>query len=157
MKYNWSAEGKAKALANLSKARGWNKGIPMTEEQRNKTSLAVRKAASEGRCKYRSSALEEWVDEVLQKNFPGEWAHVGVGNKVTIEGYIPDFININGKKVVIEAFGVYWHKPEEALARTETFAKYGYRTLVIWEKQAQGKERLPSEEEIVNQVRAFKE
>jgi very-short-patch-repair endonuclease len=45
--------------------------------------------------------------------------------------------------LIIEAFGSYWHGEkrtgmtnEEAVAeRTEHFAKYGYKTLVIWENE----------------------
>jgi G:T-mismatch repair DNA endonuclease (very short patch repair protein) len=153
LKYNWTSGGKTNSLAALQKGRGWNRGIRKTPEQNTKTSLAVRKAATEGRCKYRTSTLEKRILEVLERHFPGEWAHVGDG-KVTIEGYAPDFINTNGKKIVIEAFGLYWHKPEDAKRRTDLFAKYGYRTLIIWEASSAAK-RLPPEEEIVRQVKEF--
>ena len=57
---------------------------------------------------------------------------VGDGQAV-LGGKIPDFINYNGDKQIIELFGDYWHKPEEEARRREAFAKFGYETLIIWE------------------------
>ena len=54
---------------------------------------------------------------------------------IIIEGKMPDFININGQKKIIELFGNYWHKKEDEMIRMEYFNKYGYDTLIIWEDE----------------------
>ena len=52
----------------------------------------------------------------------------------------PDFVDIKNKKI-IEVFGDYWHTKkarcyeETEKGRIEYFAKFGYNTLVIWEKE----------------------
>lgn len=52
-----------------------------------------------------------------------------------IDGKCPDFLNINGKKQLIELFGTYWHKPEDEEIRRVHFARYGYETIVIWDHE----------------------
>jgi len=62
----------------------------------------------------------------------------------------PDFININGQKKIIELFGKYWHGPEltgqsnmvHEQERKDIFAKYGYRTLVVWELELKNESSL---------------
>ena len=74
----------------------------------------------------------------LDKHFPGEWRYVGDG-RVRLGRHNPDFININGKKQVIEVFGVYWHDPDmfpNRLSEEELIAyykDYGFDCLVFWE------------------------
>jgi len=60
----------------------------------------------------------------------------------------PDFININGKKVVIEVLGDYWHTPEEFEKRKRRFAEYGFKCIGIWEHELNEL----SEEEIVKRL-----
>lgn len=81
-----------------------------------------------------SNKLESDFDEFLSKNFGGEWKYVGNG-EVVLGGRNPDFININGKKKIIEIFGDYWHKDDDPEIRIRHFKQYGYDTLVIWEKE----------------------
>ena len=156
LKYNISPEGRVNMERGLKLGWGWNKGISPTVEQKGKISKSVRKAAQEGRCKPPlPTSLEKWIQEILDRHFPGEWAYIGDG-KITIEGYIPDFINVNGKKLIIEAFGVYWHSKEQEEQRIAIFSRYGFRTLIIWERNSNNpKKRLPLEEEIVDAVRGF--
>ncbi len=82
----------------------------------------------------------------LNKMFPGEYKFVGDG-EIFIDGKNPDFINVNGQKKIIELFGDYWHGEEYRLItfgdnssnkehgqqRIKHFAKYGYKTLIVWE------------------------
>ncbi|MDE2588670.1 MAG: hypothetical protein KGL95_03265 [Patescibacteria group bacterium] len=44
-------------------------------------------------------------------------------------------MNVNGKKKIIELFGIYWHVPGDEEIRRQHFAKYGYDTLVVWETE----------------------
>lgn len=80
--------------------------------------------------------------DILDRNFPDEWKYVGNG-EVIIGGKNPDFVNVNGRKAVVEVFGDYWHseritgKPaeQEVADRIAHFAKYGFRCTVIWERE----------------------
>lgn len=82
---------------------------------------------------------ETSVLDILNSVYPGDWKFVGDG-QVIIGGLNPDIININGKKLIIEIFGDYWHKQivkpyRVNIERIAVYAKYGYRTLVIWEHE----------------------
>jgi very-short-patch-repair endonuclease len=54
---------------------------------------------------------------------------------VIIANKNPDFININGKKAIIEVYGEYWHKGQNPKDRANMFKKYGYSTLVVWDNE----------------------
>ena len=82
------------------------------------------------------------LDNILQENFSGEYKFIGNTGKFNIERLIPDFININGRKTIIEMFGDYWHKNRGNIKYTSTekgrkkiFNKHGYELLVIWEHE----------------------
>jgi len=85
----------------------------------------------------------------LNKMFPGEYKFVGDG-KTFIGGKCPDFINVNGQKKIIELFGTFWHskkmtgmsRKEYEEQRIKHFAKYGFRTLVIWQKELENIKKL---------------
>ena len=83
---------------------------------------------------------EQVVLHLLNELYPDDWMYVGDG-RLVIEGRNPDFVNCNGKKLIIEVFGDYWHG-ERARCYEETedgrialFERYGYKTLVIWESE----------------------
>jgi len=44
-------------------------------------------------------------------------------------------MNINGQKKLIELYGDYWHKGQNPQKRINYFKKYGFKTLIIWEKE----------------------
>lgn len=86
---------------------------------------------------------EQLVNHKLQKLFPDEYRYNGNFDcKVTIGGLIPDFVNVNGKKVVIEVFGEPFHDPSKAwmkvgwrrqeFGRKAIYAQLGYKTVVLW-------------------------
>jgi len=79
--------------------------------------------------------------EILNEVYPNEWSFVGNG-KLIIEGKNPDYVNINGKKLLIELFGRKWHDVSEIDDRGKLFAKYGYRTLFIWDNEVNSKKKL---------------
>lgn len=64
--------------------------------------------------------------------------------ELIIGGRVPDFINVNGKKEVIEIFGKRWHdkasNPDIHIQRTKQatvkhYKKYGFKCIVIWESE----------------------
>jgi len=87
----------------------------------------------------RPNKEESTLLDLLNTHFPGDWQYVGDGS-VTFGRLNPDFINVNGKKQIIELFGEYWHKPEEEQQRINIFAGFGYFTLVIWASELQNLE-----------------
>lgn len=48
-------------------------------------------------------------------------------------GKVPDFVNVNGKKLLVEMFGSAWHTWDEPNLRCDFFEPYGYQTLVVWD------------------------
>jgi G:T-mismatch repair DNA endonuclease (very short patch repair protein) len=84
---------------------------------------------------------------ILEKSFPNEWRYCGNGT-IIIGGKNPDFINVNGRKTVIEVFGDYWHSEEKTglpidqhiAGRVAHFAAYGFRCAVIWEHETKNEE-----------------
>jgi len=85
---------------------------------------------------------EKKLNKRLNHMFPNEYKFVGDGTTF-IGGKCPDFININGQKKIIEMNGNYWHgkertgrtKKQEENQRIKHFAKYGFKTLIIWQNE----------------------
>lgn len=84
---------------------------------------------------------------IKENNLP--FNYVGDG-KIWFERFNPDFLSKNPKHI-IEIFGDYWHKntQERDKLRLETYNKYGYKTLVIWEHELKD---LPS---VLNKIQEF--
>ena len=90
----------------------------------------------------RPTVAERGMQSILDGNFPGEWKYVGNG-EVIIGGKNPDFINVNGRKAVVEVFGDYWHSEEvigipteqHVAERVAHFAKFGFACLIFWERE----------------------
>jgi very-short-patch-repair endonuclease len=64
---------------------------------------------------------------------------------VVLGGMIPDFVNVNGKKQVIEVFGDYYHGTLERkwrqseLGRIMAYNSLGYKCLILWEHDINNK------------------
>lgn len=92
------------------------------------------------------------LQAVLDRYFLGEWKYVGDG-QIWIGGKNPDFININGKKQVIELFSLYWHDPDlfpDRLTEKELvvhYKQYGFDCLVVWDYHC--------DKEVVDAVKAL--
>lgn len=103
---------------------------------------------------------ELYLDFLLQNHFPDEWWFVGDG-QVILSGLCPDFVNVNGKKLIIELFGEHCHTDGGCFAgkkiayrrteagRREVFAKPGYSTLIIWWDE------LADEKKVIEKIRDF--
>lgn len=78
---------------------------------------------------------------LLDEYFSSEWQYVGDG-KLIISGKCPDYMNINGKKQLIELYGNWWHRYDNPEDRINYFKQFGYSTLVIWENELKNKPRL---------------
>jgi G:T-mismatch repair DNA endonuclease (very short patch repair protein) len=71
---------------------------------------------------------------------PSEFHYCGNGELI-IGGKSPDFVS-KKRKTLVELFGDYWHRGEDPRPRIRYFAKYGYRTLVVWERELKNEEKL---------------
>ncbi len=160
------------------------KGIPKSIEHKLKIAKAHlgQKKSKESIEKTRKGLIKRWKDpnfvkkmvrafglkpnkkekelfELIEQVCPNEYKFVGDG-KLVVDGLIPDFVNINGQKKIIEFFGDYWHsdkvtngsyrRSEEG--RKKIFANFGYRTLVIWQSEFENL----SKNEIMDKIEEFK-
>lgn len=150
----------------VSKSR---EGISLSEEHRRKIGRAskrlwknqeFRRKTIRNRQKAlqtRPNKAEAKLRVILNHLFPDEYCYVGDGEAI-IGGYCPDFVNVNGKKKIIELFGVIFHDPDQTFkdhipyeqtedGRVELFAEYGYDTLIVWDYELNDDEAL--EEKLV--------
>ena len=97
----------------------------------------------------RPNKYEEQLRLILGEILPGEYQYVGDGQFI-ISGKCPDFININGKKKIIELWGDYWHKGENPQNRIDIFKPFGFDTLIIWTNELRDKETLKNKLLIFN-------
>ena len=96
-------------------------------------------------CQLKPNKAELLLDTIIQELTKDFVLNVDASVMV-LGGKIPDFVNINGKKQVIELFGDYWHsenitgrsREREEQLRINHFKKFGYATLIIWENEFTG-------------------
>jgi len=147
----------------------WNKGVSMTPAYRKNMIKAINKPEVLAVKRKKSKAL--WRDKnyvkkiqasyhckpnkpesillnLLNNIYPNEWKYTGDFSLI-INGKSPDFVNCNGKKLIIEMFGDYWHKGERAKDRALCFEPLGYKTLVIWESE------LNDINNVANKIKSF--
>ena len=84
---------------------------------------------------------ETFLLNLLNKLFPNEYKYVG-DFQFFLGGKNPDFMNVNGRKDLIELYGDYWHKNDDPQDRIDHFKQFGFNTLVIWEKELKDQEKL---------------
>ncbi len=74
----------------------------------------------------------------------------------------PDFIEANGKKIIVEIFGDYWHNPslnpkiQEAATleyRKRHYNRYGWESFFIWEHELKMSD---ADQFVLNMLEAFK-
>jgi very-short-patch-repair endonuclease len=82
----------------------------------------------------RPTSLEKRFIEFIKKyNLP--FAYCGDGS-LLIGHKNPDFYETNGRKICIEVRDEFFRKPENyEQERIEHFAKYGWKCIVIWDKE----------------------
>jgi hypothetical protein len=109
----------------------------MDSERKDKQVKAMRQGA-----KVRPTKPEMQIESILHGLFPSEWKYVGDG-EIIFGGKNPDFVNIKGKKQIIELFGTYYHSKAcngecpllHELERKDGYAKFGQDTLVVWQHE----------------------
>lgn len=101
-----------------------------------------------GQCK--PNRIESALLKLLDEHAPGEWRYTGDGSFV-IGHFMPDYVNCNGRKLIIELFGDYWHAKEDIEIKEKAYKEFGYGLLVIWEHE------LKDEPAVVAKVKEFME
>lgn len=102
----------------------------------------------------RPTKPELQLQAILDKHFPQFRYNGDFSLGITLGGLTPDFVNVNGKKEIIEVYGNYWHSREGVswhqteLGRIMAYNSLGYRCLVIWE----GELKSLTEEELVMKI-----
>ena len=99
------------------------------EDYRNRTLKSMLQAIQ-----IKPNQQEKALEIILNNIYPNEYKYVGNGQFV-LGGKCPDFMNINGKKKLIEMFGDYWHRNDNPQNRINYFKQYGFDTLIIWERE----------------------
>lgn len=93
---------------------------------------------------------EQRIIDVAYQFFP-DFQYNGRGDLgIVLGGMIPDFVNTNGKKQVIEVFGDYYHSEKcksyrykaSEEGRIKTYSSIGYQCLVLWERDIKRKSDL---------------
>ncbi len=134
----------SKKISKSNKGRtGWNKGLTKEFDERVKNqsekmcrkwqepNFIRRQMKSRG---VKPNKLEKKFEKLLNILYPREWKYVGDGQLI-IGGKCPDFVNVNSQKKLIELYGDYWHRGQDPEKRKRLFRKFGYETLVLWEKE----------------------
>jgi len=81
------------------------------------------------------------LQDILDRHFPSKWKFVG-NRGVRLGELYPDFVNVNGKKEVIELFGEHWHPLFDIAQKKERYRQYGFRVAIIWDDELEDEERL---------------
>jgi len=93
---------------------------------------------------------EKRLELILESLYPGEFKYNGRFNcGISINRLFPDFVNVNGKKQVIDVHGLKWHEGEDVAIRQARYAKYGYSSLIIWDYE------LKDEKAVVQKITEF--
>lgn len=158
-----SAETRRKLSLSHTGARNHQWGKPIPKEVRAKISASLK---GKNHPNYGKSRDDETVRKIIQSNrlkpnkaelhlqsilniqFPNQWKFVGNG-EVIIGGLCPDFVNVNNEKTLLELYGSYWHSEKmlrnwksTELGRIMLYNSYGFKCLIIWEKELNNEEAL---------------
>lgn len=139
------AEGKilsSERNKKISQNKGWQKGLVLMFK-------------ANGR---KPTQTELKVQQILDKYFPAFKYNGNFDLGIMLGGMIPDFVNINGHKQVIEVFGDYWHSDKvikdwkgSELGKIMAYKPFGYNCLVLWQNDVNSK----SEKELCDTIRKF--
>lgn len=120
-------------LRQLSSFRSKSAWDALTAEQKRERSLKNMEK-SKG-----PNGAEVLLGMYLDFTEPGKWSYNGQGQKITILGKIPDFVNLENK-LVIELFGNYHHLrdllEEEEIKIIKFYKDQGWDCRIIWEDEA---------------------
>ena len=134
--------GISKSIEHKKKIAESHIGMKYSEETKRKVGAKSRLRFNDPEFlkKYKSSLrncpnkLEKKLGDLLEKMYPREWKFTG-DFTVVMDGKSPDFFNIKNQTKLIEVWGNYWHRGQNPEDRKKIFRKFGYDTLVLWERE----------------------
>lgn len=116
------------------------------QKMRKKRALAIKN----GNYNLSPNKPEKLLIKFLNKILPKQYKFVGDG-KLTVGGFIPDFVNKDNNKI-IEHYGTFWHNLPEYKKRDKlrivAYKKANYKTLIIWQHELKDLDKL--ENKIIN-------
>jgi G:T-mismatch repair DNA endonuclease (very short patch repair protein) len=89
----------------------------------------------QGRKLSKPNKAELKLYSILEDLFPGHYKLNTRCEIMTLGGKIPDIVNTNNQKKVLELFGDFWHKDDNPDDRIALFRPLGWDALVIWESE----------------------
>lgn len=112
----------------------------------------------------RKGCIPWWIEKGLphpMTSYHLDYRYAGDGS-VILGSLNPDFINVNGKKKIIEIFGRVFHDPnvsfkkevplgQQELYRKAIYASFGFDCLILWDDEMENL----SDEEIAGKIRSF--
>ena len=119
-----------KDLRRASLKHAWDR---LTVEERSARIRAALSTAGLRGQGHLPNRLELAVQTYLDHQFPGQWCYNH--GEFVIAGRVPDFVNVNGSKAVLEIFGDHWHQGQDPREHAAKFERVGYRCTVIWESE----------------------
>lgn len=101
----------------------------------------------------RPNRAELVLEDILNKNFPQFKYNGNYNLGISLNRMIPDFVNTDGKKEIIEVFGDYFHRrncpwKRSELGRIMAYNSMGYHCLIIWASEL----KKLSEEDIIAKI-----
>jgi hypothetical protein len=140
--------GKHPSLETIAKMRFSHTGKKQSEQTRLKHKLSYEKnrisimtKCIKAKLKRPTSLEQKMIDVAKFQELPLEY--VGDGS-VIVNGANPDFICTDGRKLLLEVAGRYWHSDSYERQRCAIFSKFGFKVLVIWEEEFKDEVRLVS-------------
>ena len=154
---NWKAKSVTDHTKDLiRKIHTGRKHSTKTKRQMSRTRIERKLSVGNRNPMRREECVRKWIKSnnispnkqelklfgIIESIVPGKYAINTRGEVAIIDGAIPDFVSTTADKDVIELFGDYWHKGEDERIRIKRFDVFGYRTIVVWEKELADVEKL---------------
>lgn len=156
--FNWGKKYSLDFRRKLSLAHKGQHSSPRTQFQNlpPEKRIEIQRKAIAARHK-RPNKYEEVAAKIIDKACPSEYRFTGDGS-FSVGSFNPDFVNVNGKKKLIEIFGEYWHARRHALRWHQTelgrimlYNAFGFDCLILWVSELD----TLTEEELVQKIRGF--
>jgi len=148
-KVMWEPEIRQKYLAGIKNRRK----LTLEEERSRRDKISRTETGRKiwwidkimSKCGTKPNKAELFLDDLIH-SVTNNYKYTGNG-KVVIEGKVPDWIDTNGQKKVINLNGLYWHlwkqqKNNPGLTKEivetrekDVYERYGYDCLIIWEDE----------------------
>lgn len=77
---------------------------------------------------------ELYLFDIITEVAPNEY-RMNMAGDFILNRKIPDFVNVNGQKKIIELYGEHVHPVSDEAERKEEFLKFGFDTLIVWHRE----------------------